>query len=162
MQPKKTTTLVMGLIFLMLFCPLVWADGGMEPQSLSNLPNPPIYGSFTATYGAFKDGKPTRFKIHAILKCRQLIEGEFVMVRRQFFLEREVTEGSYPICDYTDYDLLRKYTKAPELQEAAIEFDLPGSPRLVEVRVLEQGDCDNPRGAFIKGSLLIQVKKPSQ
>jgi len=155
----KIRKLLMGLAFLILLCPLVWADGGIEPALVSDMPNPPIFGSFTATYAAFKDGKPTRFRIHAILTCQQRIAGEPTTVRRQFFLEREVTEGSYPICNYTDYDLWRKYIKAPELTEVAAEFDLPGTARLLDVRVLQKGDCENPRGAFIKGSLLILVNK---
>ena len=162
MKAKKAVVLVMGLAFSLIFCPAVWADGGVEPLPPYAIPNPIILGSFTATYGDFKNDKPTRFIIHAILENRQISGGKPTMIRRQFWFEREMTADSLPICDYTNGELLVKYLKVPEAEKVGKQFNLIGIPWILDVKVLEKGDCDNEKGAFIKGSLIIQVKKPQQ
>ena len=160
MKAKKAVILVMGLAVYLIFCPAVWADGGVEPPPKSEIPNPIILGTFTATYGDFKNDKPTRFKIHAILENRRKIDDDVIMVRRQFWLERDVTRDSLPICKYTDEELLEKYLKAPENENVEHQFNLTGTPLLLDVEVLERGDCNNEESAFIKGNLIIQVIKP--
>ena len=163
MKAKKSVVLVMVLAFSLIFCQAVWADGGVEPPPPYAIPNPIILGSFTATYGDFVNDKPTRFKIHAILEMRQKIDGDVIMIRRQFWFERDVTDDSLPICTYTNDELLKKYVLAPEAEGVAGQFiSKKGIAWLLDVKVLEKGDCDNEKGAFIKGSLIIQVKKPQQ